>query len=73
MDKLLFRSDKTPSSVDPQIQLTTYEIELRATAGRRFSVRYGQQLKSNLGWLAAAHMLGECLFHRLECESGVER
>jgi hypothetical protein len=50
-----------------------WPIELRAQAAHRYSVQYGQQLKSNLGWKEAAEEFGYCLFHRLECDGLIDR
>ncbi len=35
--------------------------------GARYAVKYGEQVNKNLQYVEAAHELGECLFHSMQC------
>lgn len=43
-------------------------IYLQPTAGGTFTVGYGLQVRKNLTYASAAHMLGENILHYLRCE-----
>ena len=43
-------------------------IELRQQGRDVFSVRYGLQLKTRLGYSTAARELGECIMHAAACD-----
>ena len=56
-----------------QGHIAGYELEVhRHENGSRFTVRYGQQIKRNLDYKSAAHKLGECIFHGMQCEGKLD-
>ena len=49
-----------------------FPIKLEQDARGKFRVTYGQQVRTNLGYSAAAHELGECIFHALACDGKLD-
>lgn len=47
-------------------------ISLTQTGIDRFTVQYGLQISKNLDYGRAARELGECVMHRLACESLID-
>ena len=58
-----------------QTKIAGFEISLaRETTNRRvtYAVRYGEQFRSGFTRTQAAHELGYCIFHALECEGKLD-
>jgi hypothetical protein len=49
-----------------------WPIKVEQSAKGAFRVTYGKQVKANLDYAAAAHELGECIFHALACEGNLD-
>lgn len=44
------------------------QVDQYAGRGKRFTVTYGLQRKTDLNYADAARELGECIFHHLACD-----
>lgn len=56
-------------------ETTEYAFPIRVDmlASGKFKVTYGQQVRSGLSYGQAAHDLGECIFHALQCDGKLDR
>ena len=50
-----------------------YPVTLFQTGKKLFKVQYGAQITGDLDWIDAAHRLGECVFHSLECANKIKQ
>lgn len=49
-------------------EIAGYEIKVTKLRNKLYLVQYGEQRVPFLDYKEAAHELGECIFHALQCE-----
>lgn len=62
-------SKKTPIH---SVEIAGFKIQLFQITPRKFAVRYGLQLKTDLIYPQAAAEYGQCIMHALACEGLLE-
>lgn len=56
----------------PNTAISGIKVE-QGKKDKRFTVTYGLQVKSGLGYSAACTELGQCLMHHLACEGLIDQ
>ena len=49
-----------------------WPVSVEQHANHKFRVTYGQSVRDNLTYVAAAHEFGECVFHGLACDGKLD-
>lgn len=55
-----------------EVKDTAFPIKLEQSSDGKFRVTYGQQVRSDLGYLEAAREFGLSYFHALACDGKLE-
>lgn len=55
-----------------ETKIAGFVIRVQQASNKRFIVKYGEQIRTNLTYAQAASELGECIFHALACKGTLD-